>query len=445
MASTVVPHEQQRPPAGWWPEGLASVAAIAGLVLSILPGYHPYTWAGSGTDLKTVYAAAWNLTRYVDAYSFGTIAQVFAQNHVIAPESWYAHAPVYPPFTLAIMGLLTAGSMVTALYTFMLISGVAIAAAGTVLARAGWESFHLNRLWRLALIGLIAACPLVSFGLEVGNVSVLVAACCVYAVAAPRDSSFWLRAAALGLGLLLKPHLALWVLLALALAPNRRGRTVALQTAAVTAGALVVIAGWLAARGQLVPQTASYLHMVKEELAHGGSMNAASHEILTVTAQITSIRSLFGYWEADAPWMLHFATPIVVLLGLALVWVTLRHTYAEDERPYAAVGAWCGFGLLATYHRAHDAIVLLVLLPWLLARLRRNWTDLVSWLTFLSFTLMCVGPDLGILDSLERTPPVHILAGIFLRQSPFFALVLTVTLVIALARREPPLDRPAAA
>ena len=433
MASTAIPYTKERPSAGWWPEWIASLAAMTGLILSVMPGFHPYVWPASGTDFKTVYAAAWNLARNVDAYNFTNIAAVFAQNHVMPPERWFAHAPVYPPFTLALMAFLTGMPMVAAIYTFMALSGLAMAGAAVVLARSGWESFGLTRIWRFVLIGLVVAAPLVSFGLEVGNVSVLVAASCIYAVAASRDSSSWWCAAALSLSLLLKPHLALWVLLALVLTPNYRSRIVAFQTCAVTAASIGLIALWLASCGQLELQTASYVHMVREEVARGGSMNAASHEILTVTAQITSVESLFGYWSAEAPWRLYFVLPILVVLGITLLWVTLRNSDLERDRPFAIVGAWCGFGLLATYHRAHDAIVLLVLLPWLLDRLRRRWADPASWLVILSFVLMCVGPDLGILDSLEHTPPLYILAGMFLRQSPFFALVLTTTLLLAIA------------
>jgi hypothetical protein len=36
------------------------------------------------------------------------------------------------------------------------------------------------------------------------------------------------------------------------------------------------------------------------------------------------------------------------------------------------MGAWLAFGLLATYHRAHDAMVLLLLLPWLFDALQRS-------------------------------------------------------------------------
>ena len=435
MPSPAVPVEQKRPWGGWWPERLASLAAVGGSIGSLLPGFHPSTWPPSATDFKTLYAAIWNMVHGVDAYSFPRIAEVFLRNHVTPPEHWYSHAPVYPPFTLAVLSPLSLLPLVTAIYVFLLISGLAIAGAAATLARAGGERFGLPRGWRLALIALVAAAPLVSYGLDVGNVSVVVAACCIYAVAAPQAGNPWLRAAALTLGLLLKPHLALWVLIALAVASGRQGRRVAIETCALTGVALAGLLGWLAVKGQLISQSASYLHMVRQEIAVGGSMHGASHEILTTTAQITALHSLFGYWTADMPWLPPFATPIVLLLGLLLAWLSLRRTGSAANHPFAIAGAWCGFGLLTTYHRAHDAIVLLVLLPWLLARLRYRWTDLVSWLVLVSFTLLCLGPDLDMLNALERTPPLHILAGVFLRQSPFFVLVLTITLIVAIARR----------
>ena len=212
-----------------WLEFGFCMLAIAGVLASILPGLHPREWQASGSDLKTLYASAACFRTHIDAYSFTNIAAVFSANRVVPPESWYAHAPVYPPFTLAAIAPLTFLPMVGAVYVWLIVASLASALATSCLVRAAELSFQMSLPWRALLIAFAAASPLASFSLEMGNVSAVVAAFCIAAVAMPmgRSSSLNLRALALCLGLLLKPHLAIWFVVALLVSQVRKDRAVA--------------------------------------------------------------------------------------------------------------------------------------------------------------------------------------------------------------------------
>ncbi len=53
----------------------------------------------AGSDFKTLYASTWCYSHHLDGYQFPNLAAVFRANKVVEPQSWYGHAPVYPPFT----------------------------------------------------------------------------------------------------------------------------------------------------------------------------------------------------------------------------------------------------------------------------------------------------------------------------------------------------------
>ena len=112
------------------------ILAMTGVFISILPGFHPREWQASGSDLKTLYASAACFRQHIDAYSFQNIAAVFRVNNVVPPENWYAHAPVYPPFTLATLAPLTFIPMVDSVYLWLIMGTLALACATFSLVRA---------------------------------------------------------------------------------------------------------------------------------------------------------------------------------------------------------------------------------------------------------------------------------------------------------------------
>jgi hypothetical protein len=376
---------------GYGPERLAALLAVGGLAISILINFHVRAWEGYASDFKTMYGSIWSLLHGRSAYDFANIAAVFDANGVIEPRSWYAHAPVYPPFTLALMAPLAALPMVPAIYVWFGICAAAFAGALASLARAAGEEFKLSRGWRLALIGAAPAWPLCSFGLKMENVSIAVCSLCILAVTAQSGDRRWFRAAGLAIALLLKPHIALWVLIGLLLIPDARGRWMAVRGAGMAAAAALVLCLPMALHGDLGMQVSGYRDMLHSELT-SGSMSASNHELMDVGAQILSLNSLVSFFP-ETEGAAGTAVVTIVLLAAAsmLVWVSLRRYGSRQER-YPLLAAWCGLGLLATYHRAHDGLVLLLLLPWLANRLRASWRDAVAWVSLVMLAAMGVAP-----------------------------------------------------
>ncbi len=410
-----------------WIELLAACLAIAGVLASVLSGYHARAWQASASDFKTLYAAADCFRRHLDPFNFTNIAAVFQSNQVVPPTSWYAHAPVYPSFTLAAIAPLTLFPMVQAIYTWMAISGLALAFAAFLLTCAADRIFHLSLPWRLALIALFAASPSLSFSLEMGNVSAMVAALLMCAVVihktrpGPRLQS--LAILALVVALLLKPHIALWVIVALFF--RSASRRLGLASLGLFAAVVLCIGLWMAAHHQLGPELASYRAMLQSEIA-GGSMASTNRELIGVAAQITGFASLVGYWLTGLPLTMVNAVFLLALFG-ALLYGSLRA--GESVSSLLLVSTWCAFGLVATYHRAHDGIVLLLLLPWLLARLRKSWKDPVAILLIaLSFALG-IGPSWETYGQLAtRHGLAHIAIFLLFRQSAVVATLLVLLL-----------------
>ncbi len=419
-----------------WLEFLASFLAIAGVIGSVLSGYHAREWQASASDFKTVYASAQCLRHHIDAYDFHNIAAVFQANHVVPPVSWYAHAPVYPPFTLAILAPLTVLPMVPAIFVWMALSGVALALAAFLLASAAGDFFQLALPWRLALIALFAASPLLSFSLEMGNVSAIAASLCIAAVILSQASP-QLRAVppiALAAALLLKPHLALWVVLAFLISRSRESRRLAVASVMLFGVALLAIGLWMAAHHRFAPEIASYRVIVQQEVA-GGSMDPTKIEIIAVAAQITSLASLLGYWLTGLPLNVANAALLTALFG-TLTYLSLKIETKAFDSTSIQVAVWSTFGLLASYHRAHDSLILLILLPGLLWRMSKNRKDPVS--LFLVGLLFFVGsgPSAEAYSSLASQHGLaHIATFLLFRQSAVVATLFVLILIAVTVRQ----------
>ena len=420
---------------GSWLEFGFCVLGVVGVLASILPGFHPREWQASGSDLKTLYASTACFRTHIDAYSFTNIAAVFNANRVVPPESWYAHAPVYPPFTLAAIAPLTFLPMVGAVYVWLIVASLAWAFATYSLVRAAEASFHISLPWRTLLIAFAAASPLASFSLEMGNVSAVVAALCIAAVAMPRQrwSSLNLRALALCLGLLLKPHLAIWFVVALLISQARKDRAIGARALGFFVLACLAVVSWMGAHHILFAQVESYRAMVAAE-THGGSMAASNDEFIAVAAQITSLASLLGYWIHSKALAVLAAAGLAVCAAL-LVAATWPRADDDDSSRLLRFAAWSAFGLIATYHRAHDGIVLLVLLPYVVARLRTSWHDWFAWSYLLLSLAAGLGPPLQTINWLASTPGIGGAARFLAYRQSSLAFLLLLLLVVAQAYR----------
>jgi hypothetical protein len=419
-----------------WPERIGSILAVLGAILGVLPGFHPATWQGSGSDFKTLYAAARCFARATDPYSLANISTIFRSNHVIEPANWYGHAPVYPPFTLAILSPLTALPMVPAIYLWMAITGIALAAAAYALTQAAGEIYGLGRPWRFALIALFAASPLLSFGVEMCNVSPLVGSLCILAVT--KRAHLW-SALALGLALLLKPHITIWVVFALLVTRVRRDRALAYGGLAVATAASLLVAAWMAAHHTLTADLLAYRGIVHSEIA-SGSMSPSNHELVAVAAQITSLGSLLGY--AVHGTLLSILTAVgLTAAGAATIILSLRIRGQADAARINRVALWCAFGLIATYHRAHDGLVLVMILPYLLARLQKNARDLTPWSFVGLSVVMSFGPRWETSHWLATFPGLwHVATFMLYRQSPLAAVLILLLLLFDAARSAAPAE-----
>jgi hypothetical protein len=379
-------HQQRK--ASWWMERLAAALGIGGVVVATLSGYHVHAAQESSSDFKTLYASGKLFLRGVDAYNFPNIETVFRQFRIVIPVSWYAHAPTYPPFTFALLAPIIALPMAAAVYVWFFISAISLVVAIWAMADTAERSFGLNRWWRLLLIVLTAAAPIVSFGLEVNNVCVASAALCIIAVMYAEDRpSPWL-ALMFAASMLLKPHMALCLLLGMILSRNRIDRSLALRSLAWFAGALALVA-LLFFHRQLGLQLAGYTVMVQSEIATG-CLNPYHHELVWPACQVTSLQLLLGY-GMQAPWMQVANVAGLLLLGGALLYATRKEANNQSDTRLEVLGAWSTLGLLATYHRTDDGILLFMMFPWMLARWRRNLTDPIAWGVLLLLVLGSFG------------------------------------------------------
>jgi hypothetical protein len=429
--STVRPHRFK------WLDILIAVCAAGGLTASVLFAVQVRTNTFAVSDFKTLYASVWCFAHKADAYSLAKLQQVFSANGVIQPE-WYGHAPVYPWMTLALLSPLAVIGMVPAAYLLTLLSGALIALAIAALMRYAATDFDMPPVWRVFIAAACASGPLLAFGMDMGNVSVVAIACCLLAFVRRRSGSpwthrgsSWMAGAALAIALLLKPHLGFWVAAGMFFLPERAARAVVVRAVALAAGFALLTAAVMAATGTLAMETRSYLAMLSAETSAGSSMNATSREVIPVVAQITSLESILGFWIANPAVRIGVTCSVLLALGIFILRQTRR---VNTERgALLAVGAWCALGMLATYHRAHDAALLLLLVPWVVDRVRRTPLVWHAWAVVAFYCAMSVSANFATVQGWLASLPTHSVAAfVLLRQAGLADCLVLVALVLAL-------------
>ena len=417
---------------------VVAILAAGGVTASTL---YAVQFRGSdyaASDFKTLYASIWCFAHGISAYSIPNLKAVFIANGVIQPTHWYGHAPVYPWTTLALGSPAAMLGMVPACYTAVILSGALMAAAIFALVRYSARRFGLGPVWRMAIAGLCVAGPLVAFAMGMGNVSLPASALCFVAFVGrgagglrAKNVRRLMPAAALAIAFLLKPHVAVWVGLGMALLPERAGRAVAAKALALVVGFTAVAAAAMAATGTLMMQTHAYLAMLKEETGAGASMSAASREALPVVSQITSLDSIVGFWVNSAAVRVGVTFALLAILALVL-WRMTRRVYTE-RGALLAVCAWCALGTLATYHRAHDAALLLLLTPWVVDRVRRAPLKWHAWVATALYCAMSISADFPTVQRWVARASTHSLtAFVLLRQAGIADLLLLAVVGMAL-------------
>lgn len=409
-----------------WFDTLAPFLALGGLAGSLVSDYLSVrTWDVPGTDFKTLFAAVRLFAQGHDPYSNALLPGVFHADGVIEPASWFGHMPVYPPFTLAILRPLAAFNMATASWIWFVLSAVLMALALGAMLRWSREELNLTLPWRIALLGVSVACPLVAFALEIGNVSTVVAALCMLAFFLRGNPI--LRGVLLAIALLLKPHLAIWLLIAMLASRLRSMQLTAVWATTISALFVALSSAWLAVQGTLASTWQSYRSMLAFEST--ASMSARSHEALPIGAQITSIWSLAEY-VTQSPIILAASLMLLLCYAACIFFFALRYHSPSPASATLLASCCIAFGMIATYHRAHDAQLFLIALPLAFASLRGKQPDREKLLNFVSAALLIfffVGmwfafPISGEFWQLRQASVFAISTGLFGCFCAFFAL-----------------------
>jgi Glycosyltransferase family 87 len=381
----------KRAPVNYWPERVFALLIAGFFTFALLHGYSVRTSIVGGTDFKTVYASAWNLRHSLDAFRFENVTAVLRANGVTPPPTAYGHNAVYPPFTLALLVPITFIPLIPAVKLWAFAGCVAFSIALSALAQTAGEEFALGRGGRFLLIFFAVAYPVFTYATITQNVSLMASALALLAITG--DDRTWLRSAGLAVALLLKPHLAIWPALSLLLLPEKNGRRVAAQAVLICFAVIALGGLWMAFDHQLVLQMQSYLAALRAEVG-SGSMSPTQRDVIPAGLQITALSSLVGFWQTNPAAINGICWTLLAGVATILLWSTIR--IGRLAEPVLArsrlivAGAWCSFGMIATYHRAHDGLILLVLFPWIFANLKPSSSSqpVLAWptLAFLMLT-----------------------------------------------------------
>jgi hypothetical protein len=240
---------------------------------------------------------------------------------------------------------------------------------------------------------------------------------------------------ALALAFLLKPHLALWTGVGMFVLPERAARAVVVRAAVLIVGFTALTAAVMAAMGTLRVETSSYVAMLSAETSAGASMNATSREVLPAVAQITSLESVVGFWIANPAVRLGLTCTLLLALGFLLLRRTRR---VNTERgALVAMGAWSAMGMLATYHRAHDGVILLLAVPWVVDRVRRTPYAWHAWAAVAAYCGMSASADFPVVERWVAAVPAHSLAAfLLLRQVALADIFLVLVFVLAMTHEQ---------
>ena len=387
--------------------------------------------------MKTLYASAWCFAHGINAYSFENLRAVFQANHVVPPQTWFAHAPVYPPFTLALLAPSAAVSMTVAVYLNVILSAVLFAWALGSLLRYASRHFSLPWYALMAAVGPCAASPMLSFAFGVGNVSIAVSALARLAFLHRTSRHPWLCAAALAIGILLKPHLAIWIAFGMFCLLDAAARRIASRAIGIVALFSLGIGGVLAASGRLSLQFGGFLQMLHAENSSGASMSAGSREVLPIFSQITSSSLIVGFWTTNT----YIIAMVTILMLATMLTILVRHIrHVRTERAaLLAIAAWSAFGLIATYHRNADTLILFLLIPWLFEHIAKRSLTWQPWVVSTMLLSMSVGPPLTDMAAWAATDPHDALRTfLMLRQAALTAVILTLAVIAALGHENAP-------
>lgn len=343
-------------------DALAATLLVSLYSIPVFRSLHPRIVVAALSDVKTVLASSWCLAHRTSAYDIANIAAVFRSAGVVTPRSWFGHAPVYPPTTLFLFLPFARMPLVPA--TFLVVAAwfAILAVALVVLMRYAGEQFRLGTTSRLLLAVAFISSPYLLAATILGNLCIPASCLAICAFAQRRARWPWLPALALALAAALKPHIAIWVIVAMLVLPEPASRRVVARSLAALAALALVTLLVLVATHQFGLQVHGYRAILTSEMSGDASMSPATHEISALAIQITSLKSIVGFWRTPGV----FVSLLCDLFLLACAVAALRFTIraCSERQALLSVSAWAAFGLTATYHRAYDGLIVLIVLPW---------------------------------------------------------------------------------
>lgn len=335
---------------------------VLGILAFILFGaLFRFSATDSLVDFKMLYYGSRTLLEHSDPYNQQTFSRLlrtqfgesgFMERHasmaisINLPATYFLSAPLaLLPFWLAsiIWSLLTAASLITA-------------------ACLVW---HIGASYAPILSGALAGFALVNGAVVAGNgnsAGIVVGLCAIGAYCFVTERSAWLGVLCFAVSLIVKPQDAglLWLFFLLA---GGLARKRAFQ-AAVLAVLLALPAVFWVSRSapQWIPELHSNLVQIS---AHGANCDPGPAGLTSKSGTmevITDLQAAISVFR-DSPSFYNPATFLICgTLFIVLLLVALRAGYSS-ALGWAALAAITPLTLLATYHRAYDARLLLLAVP----------------------------------------------------------------------------------
>lgn len=331
--------------------------------LFLLNGVHGQRAYWRSCDLIPLYGGARCMFSHCDPYKFADIARQYYGHggEPVFTFSSLTEQPMNPPTTLAVV-------MPLALFSFPIASMIWSIASGVGLC---WAAFTVLRLTRWTPMALVFTCLLLLTSpllLMIGqSVTLAVATVAIATVLIIRGRRPWLSTTLMTIGVALKPHLVIAVLVYFLL--QKRYRMRALPAAAAFTLLAIASCAWVTAQ----PSSRHWLEEARITMAKHVAPGGAGDPSLANPDGAAMVN-----FQTDSSLLtVNSEQANLVAWGLALVltagWLfAIRQAKPQLENDVLAIAAICCIALLPVYHRMYDTRLLLITIPALVLLLKNN-------------------------------------------------------------------------
>ena len=381
-------------------------------------------------DFVTLYAGSVCLTEACNPYNIPVLDNVLVQKRgTEIRQEWTDQLPIYPPTTLFLLLPFSRLSYATATTVWYVLS-LSVYAAG--LLWAFLFSSYLrgqSRALRGVAVLLGVHFPKLVQCLSFGNPSVLVTGLMLFAVFDAPHSRFRFRVICAAIACMLKPPLALPLMLLLVFRDSDR-----LRQSFLAMGAFFSAVAWILLLAFLPGGMHHWLADLRTNISMGqhGGMNPSIR--ISPSNTLLNVAVLPGYFTND-PRIIKTVTLLIAGTCVALFCFAIARLYRRRDwltRGYAvSVPTLAILSLLPVYHRFCDIGLVLFVIPWLIHSLSTHprWH---SWLSLPILFLLYFSWERRIsLDHL-RVPARHVVEFLYYRGDPLLLLALTCILLLAM-------------